>query len=107
LFDGGLLAALSARTLGQAANTGLPFLRRYYLMGQYQLREIGDALDIIVRYTHGLEERAGQASTILEWKLTDRVQFFNINMLSVDRGKETEFNAVLDRSFLAGVEIHF
>jgi hypothetical protein len=106
-FDGGLMSALSSRTLGQTVNTGLPFLRRYYLMGQFQVREIGNVLDIAVRYTHGLEERAGQASTILEWKLSDRVQFFNINMVGIDRGKETEFNAILARSFMAGIEVHF
>jgi hypothetical protein len=106
-FDGGLMSALSSQTLGQTINTGLPFLRRYYLMGQFQMREIGNVLDIAVRYTHGLEERAGQASTILEWKLSDRVQFFNINMVSIDRGKETEFNAILAKSFMAGIEVHF
>jgi hypothetical protein len=106
-FDGGALSALSSRTLGQTANTGLPFLRRYYLMGQYQVCEIGDVLDIIVRYTHGLEEHAGQASTIIEWKLSDRVEFFNVNMMSIDCGRDTEFNAFLDRSFMAGIEVHF
>lgn len=108
-FDGGLMSSLSARTLGQTVNTGLPFLRRYYLMGQFQVREISNVLDIAVRYTHGLEERAGQASTILEWKLSHRVQFFNINMVSIDRGKEkeTEFNSILAWSFMAGIEVHF
>ena len=106
-FDGGLMSALSNRTLGQTINTGLPFLRRYYVMGQFQIREIDNVLDISVRYMHGLEERAGQASTILEWKLSDRVQFFNINMVAINRGKQTEFNAILDRSFMAGIEVHF
>ena len=106
-FDGGLMSALSGRTLGQTINTGLPYLRRYYVMGQFQVREIGNVLDISVRYIHGLEERAGQASTILEWKLSDRVQFFNINMVAINGGKETEFNAILDRSFMAGIEVHF
>lgn len=106
-FDSGALSGLSQSVLAQTVNTGLPFLRRYYLMGQYQLREIGNVLDVVVRYVHGLEERAGQASTILEWALSDRVQFFNINMMAIDRGRETEFNAVLDRSFLAGIEVSF
>jgi hypothetical protein len=76
-------------------------------MGQFQVREIKNALDVIVRYTHSLEERAGLASSILEWQLTDRIQFFNINTVSIDRGKETEFNAVLEKSFMAGIEVHF
>jgi len=106
-FDGGLMSALSARTLNQTLNTGMPFLRRYYLMGQYQVREISNVLDIMVRYVHGIEERAGQASTILEWKLSDRAQFFNINMAGIGHGRETEFNSILTKSFMAGIEVHF
>jgi hypothetical protein len=106
-FDGGPISGLSQKTLGESVNTGSPFLRRYYLMGQYQLREIKNVLDVIVRYTHSLEEHAGMASTILEWKLSDRVQFFNVNMVSIDRGKQTEFNAILSKSFMAGIEVHF
>lgn len=105
-FDGGLMSALSARTLGQTANTGLPFLRRYYVMGQFQAREINNVLDIAVRYTRGLEERAGQASTIVEWKLSDRVQFFNINTAGINGG-ESEFKSMVARSFMAGIEVHF
>jgi hypothetical protein len=106
-FDAGPLAGLSQSILAQTAVTGLSFLRRYYLMGQYQVREIGNELDIVLRYVHGIEERAGQASTIAEWRITDRMQLFNINMMSIDRGRETEFNAAVDRSFLAGIEISF
>lgn len=106
-FDPGALAGLSRKTLNETLNNGLPFLRRYYLMGQYQVREIKNVLDIIVRYVHGLEENAGQASTILEWQVTKRMSFFNINMIAVDHGRETEFNAILRESYLAGVEVHF
>ena len=106
-FDSGVVAGLSRMTLNDTLNNGLPFLRRYYLMGQYQVREIKNVLDIILRYTHGLEEHAGQASTIVEWRVSDRVQAFNINTIAVDRGRETEFNAVLAQSFLAGIELHF
>jgi hypothetical protein len=106
-FDGGLMTGLSRKTLADALAPGMPFLRRYYLMGQFQVREIRNALDIVVRYVHGIEERAGQASTILEWRFSDRVQLFNVNTTSVARGKEAEFNAVLVRSFMAGIEAHF
>jgi len=106
-FDDGAMSGLSRKTLGESLNTGSPFLRRYYLMGQYQVREIKDVLDIMVRYIYGIEERAGQASTILEWRLSDRVQFFNINIVGIKGGKDTEFNAILARSFMAGIEVHF
>jgi len=106
-FEGNALAGLSQATLGEALNNGLPFLRRYYLMGQYQVREIGNVLDVIVRYTHSLEEHTGQASSILEWRLSDRVQFFNINVVAVNGGRDSEFGSLLSGSFLAGIEAHF
>jgi len=59
-----------------------------------------------VRYVHGIEERAGQASTIVEWKLTDRIEFFDVNAIAVG-GSNTEFSSVLRGSFMAGVEVHF
>jgi len=107
LFDGGLLSGLSQKTLGEAFGTGSPFLRRYYLMGQFQIREIGNVLDIIVRYTHSLEEHAGQASTILEWQLSDRIRFFNLNTFGVNSGGDKEYNTLVSKSIMAGIEVHF
>jgi len=107
VFDTGLLSGLSQKTLGETYATGLPFLRRYYLMGQYQVREIKNVLDLIVRYTHGIEEGAGQVSTIAEWRVSDRVQFFNVNSLAVAERRKSEFNAIVSKSFIAGIEMHF
>ena len=107
LFDGGLLSGLSQKTLGEALGTGSPFLRRYYLMGQYQVREIGNVLDLIVRYAHSLEEHAGQAATILEWQLSERVRFFNMNTFGVHNSGETEYNALVSKSIMAGIEVHY
>lgn len=101
------LSGLPQSTLAEALYPGAPFLRRYYAMGQLQVREIRNVLDVIVRYTYSLEEHAGQASTILEWQMNDRIRFFNINTVSVDSGRDTEFNAVLRKSFMAGIEAHF
>jgi len=106
-FDGGLLSGLSQKTLGEAFGTGLPFLRRYYLMGQFQFKEIANVLDLIVRYTHSLEEHAGQASTILEWQLSERTRFFNIATFGVNSGGDTEYNALVSKSIMAGIEVHF
>jgi hypothetical protein len=100
------LSGPSAMTLAESLNTGLQFLRRYYLMGQYQIREIKSVLDLYFRYVYSLEEHAGQASTIVEWQVTDRIQFFNINTAAVGGGN-TEFNSLLSKSFIAGIEAHF
>ena len=107
LFFNPALFGLSQKTLAEALNNGLPFLRRYYVMTQFQSREIANAIDLILRYVYGLEEHAGQASTIIEWRISDRIQLFNINAIAVTHGKETEFNAVLDKSCMVGIEAHF
>jgi hypothetical protein len=106
-FDNGLLSGLSRQTLSESLNNGLPFLRRYYFMGQYQVREIKNVLDVTVRYTHGLEEHAGQASSLIEWQVSDHLQLFNINTVSLDHGRNTEFNTLFQKSFMAGIEAHF
>lgn len=106
LFDKSSLSPLSQKTLAEALNTGSPFLRRYYLMAQFQQREIKNVLDIILRYTHGLEEKSGQFSTILEWQVAERIQLFNINTIALG-GSDTEFKSVLSKSFMIGLELHF
>jgi len=39
--------------------------------------------------------------------MTDRLEFFNINTIAVDHGRSTEFNALLQKNFMAGIEAHF
>ncbi len=106
-FDPGPLSGLSQLTLNYALNNGTSFLRRYYLMEQYQVREIANVIDVIVRYTHGIEEHAGQASSIIEWQMTNRIQLFNINVVGVNAGRNTEYNSIISQSYMAGVEVHF
>lgn len=106
-FDVDVLSGLSQQTLFNSFNTGLPFLRKYYLMVQFSDREIKSVLDINLRYVHCLEDNTGAASSILEWKLSDRMLFFNINQIGFDYRKESEFTSVLDWSVMAGIEMHF
>lgn len=106
LFDNDAISGLSRKTLFETYNAGSSFLRRYYLMLQFQQREIRNVLDLIVRYTHSMDENSGQFSTILEWRLSDRIQLFNINTVGVGR-RETEFKSILSKSFLVGLELHF
>ncbi len=107
VFDSGALADLSHKTLAEALAAGSPFLRQYYLMAQINSGEIKNELTVLLRYTRGLEERAGQASSIVEWSLTDRIQLFNINTIALPEGRDTEFNAIVGKSFLLGLEAHW
>lgn len=106
-FDNTSLAGSSQMMLDDALNNELPFLRRYYLMGQFQIREIKNVLDVIMRYTHGIEENAGQASSIIEWQISNRMLLFNINTIAVGSSKNTEFNSMFTSSYMAGIETHF
>jgi hypothetical protein len=106
-FDNGPLFGPAHTTLGQTMNNGLSFLRRYYLMGQLHIPEIRNVLDLVLRYTYCLEDRAGQAASIIEWQLTNRIQLFNLITVAVTRGRESEFNSLFSKSFLAGLEMHY
>jgi len=106
-FDGGIVSGLSSNYLADAIDTGSPFLRQCYVMAQLTFREIRNVADLYLRYTYGVEERAGQASTILEWQLSDRIQFFNVNTISSDNGGNNEFNSIFTKSFMVGFEVHF
>jgi hypothetical protein len=105
-LSNGPLAGLSAKTLAETLNPGMPFLRRYYLMAQVQEREIRNVLDVTARFVRSLEENSGLASVIVEWQVAKRVQLFTIDSIAVG-GKETEFRSLIEKSFLAGVELHF
>ncbi len=106
-FTAGPVSDLAQKTLFESYDTRMQFMRRYYLLAQFQLKEIQDVFSAIVRYTHSLEENSGIFASIVEWKLSDRVRLFNINNVSVDRGGRTEYNSMLDRSFMLGMEYHF
>jgi len=103
-FDSSAIAGLSQRTLGQALAAGSPFLRRRYLMAQVNSGEIRNSLTVLLRYVRGLEERNGQASSILEWTLSERLQLFNITTVAAGQG---EFRALVDRSSVLGLEAHW
>jgi hypothetical protein len=103
---GGPLTGLAQQTLAGTLSPGMPFLRRYYAMAQVQEREIKNVLDVMVRFVRSLEENSGLASLIAEWQVTKRIQLFTIDSIAFG-GKETEFRSIIDKNFLAGVEVHF
>lgn len=103
---GGTLSSISGKTLAEALNAGSPFLRQHYVMAQFQKREIRNVMDVMLRYIHNLQENSGQTLTILEWKVTDRLQFFNINTIGTGR-RDTEFRSIVSKSFMVGLELHF
>jgi len=106
-FDTTPLSSLSRKTLAESLDTGLPFLRRYYVMAQYQAKDIKNVLDVILRYAHSVEENAGAATTIVEWKLAESLSLFNINNVGTRTDENNEYNSLIRNSFMLGVEAHF
>ena len=97
---------VSTLVFSQCIGMSIYFANLAAVMVQFMSREIRNVVDLALRYTYGVEEHAGQVSTILEWQLSDRMQFFNINTISPDGGNN-EFNSLFTKSFMAGIEYHF
>lgn len=105
-FSSSPAAAAAPAVLARTYDNGTGFLRRQYVMAQLGSRQIADVLSIIARYTYGVDEGSGQAATMVEWQVSDRVQFFNINTVNLG-GPESEFGSAVKKSMLAGIEVHY
>jgi hypothetical protein len=106
LLNDSTLSGFAAKTLVETQNTGNQFLRRYYLMCQYQRMEIKDILDITLRYTQGLQDGSGLFISIAEVGITDSLQFFSINNIGVGGG-ENEFKSIFKTNIMFGLEYSF
>jgi len=102
----GPIRDLSRLTLSRTADPKLRFLRRNYVMFQYQQNDIRDVLNITFRWTRNIDDGSGQLIAIVEYYLGDHIQLFSIG--SVNSGsKDTEFGTILDRHCMIGVEYTF
>ena len=102
----GPLADLSVFTLGRTADPGLRFLRRNYIMLQYQHSEIMDVLSLTFRWTRNLDDNCGQIIMIAEYLLGDHIQLFSIG--SINGGsRDTEFRALYNCQWMIGLEYTF
>ncbi|HAS17210.1 MAG TPA: hypothetical protein DDX84_07555 [Nitrospiraceae bacterium] len=102
-FDNNTPSSISAKTLLEANDPGLLFLRKNYAMVQYMEKEIKDVLDIILRYTHNLDDDSGSLVLVLECGVSDSAMLFNINNINMG-GQNADFRSIVDKSFMFGVE---
>ena len=102
----GPIEDLSGLMLSQTADPKLRFLRRNYIMFQYQQNDIKDVLNLTFRWTRNIDDRSGQFITIVEYYLGDHIQLFAIGGVNSGR-KDTEFRTILDRHCMIGVEYTF
>ena len=102
----GPIRDLSRLTLSQTADPGLRFLRRNYVMLQYNHNDIQDVLNLTFRWTRNLDDGSGRLVSIVEYFLGDHIQLFSIGSLNFGK-KDTEFRAILDCQWMIGLEYTF
>jgi hypothetical protein len=103
---GGPLQGPAAGILAQTVDPGLRLLRRNYLMFQFSQNDIGDALNLVLRYTYNLDDNGGQFIAIAEYFIGDHVSLFSIG--TVNSGpSDTEFGSIIARQWMAGVQYAF
>jgi len=100
------IQSLSKLTLIQTADPKLRFLRRNYIMFQYNHNDIWDVLNLTFRWTQNIDDSSGQFISIVECFVGDHIQLFSIG--SVNSGsKDTEFGTILDYQWMIGLEYTF
>ena len=102
----GQIGDLSRLTLSRTADPKLRFLRRNYIMVQYQQNDIKDILNLTFRWTRNIDDSSGQFIAIVEYYMGDNIQLFSIG--GVNSGSsDTEFGTILDNHCMIGVEYTF
>lgn len=104
-MDGPLQGA-AAGILAQTVDPGLRLLRRNYLMFQFSQNDIADALNLILRYTHNLDDNGGQFIAIAEYFIGDHLSFFTVGTANAGPS-DTEFGSMVAQQWLAGVQYAF
>ncbi len=100
------LSPLAFTKLASCADPGLRFLRRNYLMLQYTQTDIGNALDLTLRWTQNLDDGSARLSGIAEWYIGDHVQLFAVT--TIDSGcDQSEFGNIIDYQVMLGVLYFF
>jgi hypothetical protein len=102
----GPIGDLSKLTLSQTADPGLRFLRRNYVMFQYNHNDIRDVLNLTFRWTQNIDDGSGQFISVVEYFVGKHIQLFSIGAVNSGAG-DTEFGSILDYQWMVGLEYTF
>lgn len=103
-FEAGGAASLLGQTvLYQTANPGLRFLRRNYVMLQYNQTNIRNKLGITFRWTQNIDDGSGQFLDILSYSVGEHWEIFSSGIVNAGRG-DTEFGSALSYQIMFGVK---
>jgi len=103
---GTALAPLGYQALGAAADPGLRFLRRNYLMLQYVQTDIAGMLDLTLRCTQNLDDGSRRMGFISEWFIGDHLKVFAVGTLD-DGSQRSEFGDIIDCQAMLGMMLIF
>jgi hypothetical protein len=103
---GGGLSGLGKLTLGQAANTGLRFLRKNYALFQYTQQNIYNRLDLTLRWTQNLDDASCQFTSLVTYSLGNHWELFSVGTMN-GGSKDSEFGSLLDYQWMVGVQYTF
>ena len=102
----GSIHDLSRLTLSRTADPKLRFLRRNYVMFQYNHNDIMDILNLTFRWTQNMDDGSGQFISIVEYFVWDHAQLFLVGSVN-SGGGDTEFGTPLDCQCMVGLEYTF
>ena len=100
---GGSPGLLGQAVLSQTANPGLRFLRRNYVMLQYNQANIRNKLDVTVRWTQNIDDGSAQFLGLLSYSLGDHWELFSSGIVNAGPG-DTEFGSTLSYQVMFGVK---
>ncbi|MEA2013927.1 MAG: hypothetical protein U9N38_01240, partial [Thermodesulfobacteriota bacterium] len=102
----GLIQSLSRLTLSRTADPKLRFMRRNYVMFQYNHNDIKDILNLTFRWTQNMDDGSGQFTSIVECFMGDHTQLFLVGSVN-SGGRDTEFRTPLGCQCMIGLEYTF
>ena len=93
-------------SLDDPPSYNIKLFRKNYIMLQYIHAQIRDVLNVIFRYTYNIDDGSSQLLPIVEYYVGDHAQLFLIGSQAFG-SENSEFKALVDRSFMLGIEYTF
>ncbi|ESP62731.1 hypothetical protein SMITH_452 [Smithella sp. ME-1] len=100
---GGSSGILGQAVLSQTANPGLRFLRRNYMMLQYNQTNIRNKLDVTFRWTQNIDDGSAQFLGLMSYSLGDHWELFSSGIVNAGPG-DTEYGSTLSYQLMFGVK---
>lgn len=100
---GGTMGLLGQAVLSQTANPGLRFLRRNYVMMQYNQTNIRNKIDVTFRWTQNIDDGSAQFLGLMSYSLGDHWELFSSGVVNAGPG-DTEYGSTLSYQVMFGVK---